>query len=103
MSPYEEAKSYTHQVVVVAPITGKISILCDYKRYITAPVPKASFWDHLCFICPSQPFASLASSMTRGQWFLINRGQVRVGEALEVQRESSAIFGRGSKRMGANS
>lgn len=29
MSPYEEAKSYTHQVVVVAPITGKISILCD--------------------------------------------------------------------------
>ena len=23
MSPYEERKSYTHQVVVVAPITGK--------------------------------------------------------------------------------
>lgn len=24
MSPYEERKSYTHQVVVVAPITGKL-------------------------------------------------------------------------------
>ena len=66
MSPYEEAKSYTHQVVVVAPITGKISILCDYKRYIMAPVPRAYFWDHLCFICPSQPLASLAG-MTWGQ------------------------------------
>lgn len=94
MSPYEEAKSYTHQVVVVAPITGKISILCDYKRYITAPVPKASFWDHLCLIRPSQSFASLAG-MTWVQQFLIDRSQVRVGEALVGSaRVASAILGR---------
>ena len=32
MSPYEQRRSYTHQVVVVAPITGKLFSLLIYFR-----------------------------------------------------------------------
>lgn len=37
MSPYEERRNYTHQVVVVAPITGKPSVLLT-KQY-HSPIP----------------------------------------------------------------
>lgn len=34
MSPYEERKSYTHQVVVVAPITGKLFLLLIFFQKV---------------------------------------------------------------------
>ena len=45
MSPYEERKSYTHQVVVVAPITGKLfSFFIIFRRrlYISDPQQQLS-------------------------------------------------------------
>lgn len=34
MTPYEERKSYTHQVVVVAPITGKLFLLLIFFQKV---------------------------------------------------------------------
>lgn len=41
MSPYEERKSYTHQVVVVAPITGMLLsfLIIFFRRWLYKSTP----------------------------------------------------------------